>query len=82
MVSRRAKGAGVPQPKEPGEPETVELREYLKGSGVGLSPNISRTVMLKKYCIYSMWFHKVEPSPTGGFEGERVFGSVQRGPFS
>lgn len=82
MASKRAKGPGVPQPKEPKGPATVELREYLKGSGMGLPPNISRTVMLKKYCIYCMWFHKVEPSPIGGFEGERVFGSMQRGASS
>lgn len=82
MASKRAQGPGFPQPKEPKGPETVELRDYLKGSGMGLPPNISRTAMLKKYCIYSMWFHKVEPSPIGGFEGERVFGSVQRGASS
>lgn len=78
LASKRAQGPGFPQPKEPKGPETVELRKYLKGSGMGLPPNISRTARLKKYCIYSMWFHEVEPSPIGGFEGERVFGSVQR----
>lgn len=49
MTSRRAEGPRALKPKELREPETVELREYLKGSGVGLSPNISRTAMLKKY---------------------------------
>lgn len=46
---RRVKGPGVLKPKELRGPETVELREYLKGSGTGMSPNVSRTVMLKKY---------------------------------
>lgn len=76
MASKRAQGRGVPQPEEPKGPATVELREYLKGSGMGLPPDISRTATLKNYCIYSVWFPKVEPSPIGGFEGERVFRSV------
>lgn len=49
MTSRRAEGPEALKPKELRGPETVELREYLRGSGMGLSPNISRTVMLKKY---------------------------------
>lgn len=43
MTSRRAGGPKVPKPKELRRPETVELRAYLRGSGMWLSPNISRT---------------------------------------
>lgn len=38
-----------PKLKELKRPETVVLRECLRGSGMGLSPNIARTAMLNKY---------------------------------
>ena len=49
MTPRRTEGPEVLKPKELRRPETVELREYLRGSGMGLPPNITRTAMLKKY---------------------------------
>lgn len=58
MASSGAEEAEVLKPKEPGGPEAVGLREHLRGSGMGPSPHISRTVMLRKYCTYSVWFHR------------------------
>lgn len=58
MASRGAEEAEVLKPKEPGGPEAVGLREHLRGSGMGPSPHISRTVMLRKYRTYSVWFHR------------------------
>lgn len=57
MASRRAEEAEVLKPKEPEGPEAVELREHLRGSGMRPS-HISRTVMLRKYRTYSVWFHR------------------------
>lgn len=49
MTPRRTEGPEVLKPKELRRPETVALRECLRGSGMGLSPNIIRTAMLNKY---------------------------------
>lgn len=78
MASRRALEPEVLKPKELRGPEAVGLREYLRGSGMGPSPNISRTVMLKKYCMYSMWFHRWNQAQWVGLKERMILDSTKR----
>lgn len=79
MASVRAKGPEVLKPKELRGPETAELRGHLKGGGMGLSPNVSRTVMSKSiHLLYVV--HNWKQAQQVGLK-ERDFGLVQRGAF-
>ena len=78
MASRRAEEPEVLKPKELRGPEAVGLREYLRGSGMGPSPNISRTVMLKKYRMYSMWFYRWNQAQWVGLKERVILDSTKR----